>query len=49
MILTLLPKQELLLRNKRTLFAHDESIQQAIEALSFEPIPINSIFHKEEG
>jgi hypothetical protein len=30
------------------IFAHDERIQQAIEILSFEPIPINSLFHKEK-
>jgi hypothetical protein len=69
MILTLLTKQELLLKNKRTfnynamiaekersvvyyqdaIFTHDEWIQQAIEALSFDPIPVNSVFQKEKG
>jgi hypothetical protein len=28
------------------IFTHDERIQQAVEALSFEPIPINSVFQK---
>lgn len=28
------------------LFAHDDQIQQAVEALSFEPIPVNSVFQK---
>ena len=31
------------------IFTHDEWIQQAIEALSFDPIPVNSVFQKEKG